>query len=83
MSQPMRPGSAPDVNESSLTAEPEVMSSIDRQVFSPEEVAKLVGLHPNSIYSMLKNGELPGIKAGRKWLISKRRFEAWLEGDER
>ena len=26
-------------------------------------------------------GDLPGMKAGRKRLIAKRRFEAWLDGD--
>jgi excisionase family DNA binding protein len=58
------------------------MSSTDRQVYTPEEVAKLLGLHPNSVYTMLKSGELPGVRAGRKWLISKRRLDAWLDGGE-
>ena len=66
---------------SSLPPEPEVTSRADKLVFTPEEVAKLLGLHPNSVYSMLNCGELPGLKAGRKWLISKRRFEVWLDGD--
>jgi len=65
---------------SSLLPEPEVTSRADKLVFTPEEVAKLLGLHPNSVYSMLKCGELPAVKAGRKWLISKRRFETWLDG---
>ena len=64
----------------SLGPESEVMSPITKQAYTPEEVAKLLGLHPNSVYSMLKCGELPGLKAGRKWLISKRRFETWLDG---
>jgi excisionase family DNA binding protein len=58
------------------------MSSVDRQVYSPEEVATLLGLHTNSVYSMLKSGELPGIKTRRRWLISKRRFDSWLDGGE-
>lgn len=66
----------------SLSPVPEVMSSTDRQVYTPEEVAKLLGLHPNSVYTMLKSGELPGVRAGRKWLISKRRLDAWLDGGE-
>ena len=56
------------------------MSNDDRRAFTPEEVAKLLGLHINSVYAMLKSGALPGIKAGRKWMISKRRFDAWLDG---
>ena len=58
----------------------EVMSSTSKEVYSPEEVASLLGLHPNSVYTLLKTGELPGMKAGRKWLISKRRFDGWLHG---
>ena len=63
----------------SIVVAGEVMSD-DRQVYTPEEVARMLGLHLNSVYTMLNNGELPGVKAGRKWLISKRRFEAWLNG---
>ena len=66
----------------SLAEESEVMSPITKQAYTPEEVAKLLGLHANSVYQMLKNGELPGIKAGRKWLISKRRFHGWLDGGD-
>ena len=67
----------------SLTTEPEVMSPTDKLAYTPEEVAKLLGLHPNSVYQMLKSGELPGVKAGRKWLVSKRRFHGWLDGEDR
>ena len=66
----------------SLTTETEVMSDDDRRAYTPEEVSRLLGLHINSVYTMLKSGDLPGIRAGRKWLISKRRFEAWLDGGE-
>jgi excisionase family DNA binding protein len=56
------------------------MSPADRKVHTPEEVATLLGLHVNSVYTMLKSGELPSVRAGRKWLIPRRRFESWLEG---
>ncbi len=57
------------------------MSSTDQLTYTPEEVARLLGLHPNSIYTMLKSGALPAVRAGRRWLISKRRMEAWLDGE--
>ena len=66
----------------SIAANLEVMSTVDRQVYTPEEVAKMLGLHSNSVYAMLKNGTLPGMKAGGRWLISKKRFDAWLDGGE-
>jgi excisionase family DNA binding protein len=65
--------------DASQLGEPEVMSSIDRQVYTPEEVAQILGMHPNSVYALLKEGSLPGIKAGRRWLISKKRLDAWLD----
>ena len=72
----------PAAAHASFAAEPEVMSSITKQAYTPEEVARLLGLHPNSVYQMLKTGGLPGVKAGRKWLISKRRFRIWLDGED-
>ncbi len=69
--------------DSSLPTEPEVMSSIDKLALTPEEVAQLLGLHLNSVYAMLKSGALPALRAGRRWLISKRRFESWLDGERR
>ena len=68
------------VSDGLLRRDVEVMSTFDKLAYSPEEVARLLGLHPNSVYSMLKSGELPGIKAGRRWLISKQRFGVWLDG---
>jgi excisionase family DNA binding protein len=70
-------------DDRSLSGSYEVTSDSERMAYTPEEVAVLLGLHVNSIYSMLKSGALPGLKAGHKWLISKRRFEAWLEGGSR
>ncbi len=66
----------------SLTGKVEVTSFTNRLALTPEEVARLLGLHPNSVYAMLKNGTLPAVKAGRKWLISKRRFDTWLDGED-
>ena len=58
----------------------EVMSDDERRTYTPEEVAKMLGLHLNSVYSMLKRGALPGRKVGNKWLISKKQFDEWLDG---
>ena len=70
-------------DERSLPADYEVTSDDERLTYTPEEVARMLGLHPNSVYAMLKRGELPGFKAGHKWLISKIRFHAWLDGERR
>ena len=64
----------------SIIPEVTVMSSTDRQTYYPEDVARMLGVHTNSVYTMLKDGTLPAVKAGRRWLISRRRFDAWLTG---
>ena len=65
----------------SIVLAPEVMSDDDRRAYTPEEVARMLGLHLNSVYAMLKCGEIPGVRARRKWLISKKRFDAWFDGE--
>lgn len=82
MIEPADSLSALEPNALPMDRDAEVMSSIDKQVYTPEEVGRMLGLHPNSIYSMLQRGDLPGFKARHKWLISKKRFEAWLDGGE-
>jgi len=81
MSKPVPEESFGRQQPASILAEPEVMSSTDRRAYTPEEVARLLGIHLNSVYAMLRSGSLPAVRAGRRWLISKKRFEVWLDGE--
>lgn len=49
-------------------------------VIGPEDAAALLGLHPNTVYSHLRAGVLPGRKVGARWLIPTAGLLAWLEG---
>ncbi len=81
----MTPRQAGDSNRhpqgASKLAEPEVMSTTTKLAYTPEEVAGLLGVHPNTVYAMLKSGELPGVRAGRRWLVSRKRLDFWLDGE--
>jgi excisionase family DNA binding protein len=54
---------------------------MDKGVFSPEEVAAYLGIHPQTVYKLLRNGELPGRKIGQLWRITKSSLTRYLEGD--
>jgi excisionase family DNA binding protein len=56
----------------------------DDAIYSPAEVAKMLGVHPETILAWLRSGELPGRKVGKRggrgpWLISGARLRAWVE----
>jgi excisionase family DNA binding protein len=45
------------------------------------EVAKILRLHPNTIYRLMKRGEIPAFKIGQSWRISGAAVDAWMTGD--
>jgi excisionase family DNA binding protein len=53
--------------------------AMDKGVLSPEEAADFLGIHPQTVYKLLRNGELPGKKIGQLWRISKNSLTAYLE----
>jgi excisionase family DNA binding protein len=53
--------------------------SIEKMAYSIRETAEAIGLHPNTVYELVKSGKLPSITLGRKILISKIELQAWLK----
>ena len=47
---------------------------------TPEQIAADTSLHVNTIYQLIKDGKLPHIKLGRRYLISRVEYEKWLAG---
>lgn len=47
-------------------------------VYTVAEVAGLLSLSTGSTYTLVRKGEIPAKKMGGRWVIPKRRFEAWL-----
>ena len=50
---------------------------LERRVFSLKEVASYLGVHPSSVYRMLKRGELTGYKIGSDWKFNLEAIEKW------
>jgi excisionase family DNA binding protein len=42
-----------------------------------EEIAWRLGIGRLAVYDMLGHGVLPGIRVGRKWIITRHAYEAW------
>ena len=53
---------------------------IQKLAYSPQEVSSLCGLSLNNVYLFLKQGKIPHIKLGRRYLVSASELEKWLAG---
>lgn len=52
--------------------------AVEKMAYSIQETSEAIGVHPNTIYTLVKTGKLPSITLGRKILISKIELERWL-----
>ncbi len=44
-------------------------------------MAGLLGIARGVAYESVRNGEIPATRVGRRWLIPRKRFHAWLDGE--
>jgi excisionase family DNA binding protein len=51
-----------------------------KRVLTPEEVALELNVSRNLIYRQLRRGEIPHVKVGDLYLISRVAFDEWLNG---
>jgi excisionase family DNA binding protein len=42
-----------------------------------EEIARRLDIGRLAVYSMLEQGVLPGIRLGRRWIITRHAYEQW------
>lgn len=58
----------------------------DAKVYTVKEVAGMLRLSLGATYAMLREGRIPAKLIGRRWIIPRDRFTAWLtnlpDGDE-
>ena len=52
-----------------------------RQTYTIEETAKILGLGRSSAYAAAARGEIPTIRIGRKLLVSRKALERLLAGN--
>ena len=44
---------------------------------SVEEIARRLGIGRLAVYAMLERGIMPGIRLGRRWIITRQAYEQW------
>jgi excisionase family DNA binding protein len=52
----------------------------ERKVLALKEAAAYLGVHPSTVYRMLKRGELEGYKIGSDWKFNLEDLEEWRLG---
>ncbi len=53
-----------------------------RLTYTVDEVAALLGIARCVAYQYVRSGVIPAERIGRRWLIPRRRFHAWLDGGQ-
>ncbi len=53
---------------------------MERDVLSVRDVAQRLEVGLQSAYKIIKDGTIPSIRIGRKYVVPRVRFERWLEG---
>jgi excisionase family DNA binding protein len=54
----------------------------DRLVYTVQEVADMLGLALGGTYTLIREGTIPALKMGGRWVVPKARFHNWLDGLE-
>ena len=57
------------------------MSSTETLTYTVDQVAALLGIARGVAYDSVRNGEIPATRIGRRWLVPRKRFHAWLDGE--
>lgn len=52
---------------------------MEQIILTPADVAEKLGICLPTVYKMLRNQNLPYVRAGDRFLIPSRAFEKWLE----
>jgi excisionase family DNA binding protein len=49
--------------------------------YSVDEVAVLLGIARGVAYASVRDGSIPATRIGRRWLVPRKRFHDWLNGE--
>jgi excisionase family DNA binding protein len=50
--------------------------------YTVDQVARLLNVARATAYQHVRDGVIPAERLGRRWVIPRKRFHAWLEGLE-
>lgn len=51
--------------------------SFQRKTIHVREICRRLGVGEIQVYRLLDRGEIPALRPGRKWIISRSRYEQW------
>lgn len=51
---------------------------MERVVYTPNEVAKLLRIRVATVYDLIKSGDLPAFQIGKNYKVPKDAFDKWL-----
>lgn len=51
---------------------------LEKMLFSIEEAAELLGIGRSTAYDLVKGGELPSVKIGRRRLVPREALHTWI-----
>ncbi|MEU5549158.1 helix-turn-helix domain-containing protein [Micromonospora sp. NPDC047793] len=51
-----------------------------RAVYTVKEVAVMLSLSVSTAYALVRAGQIPAERLGRRWVVPRNRFHAWLDG---
>lgn len=54
------------------------LNMADKPNLSVEEVARWLDIDTRTVYRMVKQGKLPGFKAGGQWRFNRQMLESWV-----
>jgi excisionase family DNA binding protein len=54
-------------------------SGVDRDVLKVAEVCQRLGVGKSAVYNAIRRGDIPVLKFGRRWVISRIAYEKMLE----
>ena len=50
------------------------------ETFTPNDLAKILNLHPFTVTRLAREGKIPAFKVGGVWRFRKDQFEQWIQG---
>ena len=54
-------------------------ASINNKVFTLDEISEILTLSKRSLYRLIKNGRLKGVRIGKAWRVTQAQLDAFLE----
>jgi len=56
---------------------------MERQTLSVREVAEYIGVHRDTVYALVREGEIPHVRLRQRILFRRESIDAWLQELER